>query len=162
MIKAKDYQLHWISVAYEGFMVPKVILIPEGTPLTQPLFVATPSIGASSSQLVLQEEEEEEEEEEENPKGIVTLSESLEEFKVFNQPPSSEDISADIDSQQQVDITTFDEMGIQRKNQRSLMDLIESQPERDALGKFAKPKLPPPPPKSPLPPPQPPQPARPD
>ena len=90
----------------------------------------------------------------------MTLSESLEEFKVFNQPPSSEDISADIDSQQQVDITTFDEMGIQRKNQRSLMDLIESQPERDALGKFAKPKLPPPPPKSPLPPPQPPQPPR--
>ena len=77
----------------------------------------------------------------------MTLSESSEEFKVFNQPPSSEDISADIDSQQQVDITTFDEMGIQRKNQRSLMDLIESQPERDALGKFAQPKLPPPPPK---------------
>ena len=110
MIKAKDYRLHRISVAYEGFIVPKVILIPEGTPLTQPLFVATPSIGASSSQLVLQEEEEEEEEE--NPKGIVSLLESSEEFKVFNQPPSSEDISANIDSQQQVDITTFDEMGI--------------------------------------------------
>ena len=35
------------------------------------------------------------------------------------------------------------------------MDLIESQPERDALGKSMQPKLPPPPPKSPLPPPQP-------
>ena len=67
----------------------------------------------------------------------MTLSESSEEFEVFNQPPSSEDISANIDSQQQVDITTFDEMGIQRKNQQSLMDLIESQPGRDAPGKSA-------------------------
>ena len=61
VIKANDPRLHHISVAYKGFVVPKGIPIPEGTPLTQPLFVATPSIGASSSQLVLQEEEEEEE-----------------------------------------------------------------------------------------------------
>ena len=67
----------------------------------------------------------------------MTLSESLDEFEVFYQPPSSEDISADIDSQQQVDIITFEEMGIQRKNQRSLMDLIESQPGRDASEKSA-------------------------
>ena len=86
----------------------------------------------------------------------MTLSESSEEFEVFNQPPSSENILVDIDPQQQVDITTSEEMGIQRKKQRSLMDLIESQPERDALGKSAQPKLPLPPPKSPLPPPQPP------
>ena len=109
--------------------------------------------------MVLQEEEEgeeeEEEEEEENPKGIVTLSKSSEEFEVFNQPPSFEDISADLDSQLQGDIITSDEMGIQKKNQRSLMDLIESQPGRDAPGKSAQPKLPPPPPKSPLPPLQP-------
>ena len=49
---------------------------------------------------------------EENLEGIATLSESSEEFEVFNQPPSSKDISADLDSQQQVDITTSDEMGI--------------------------------------------------
>ena len=67
----------------------------------------------------------------------MTLSESLDEFEVFNQPPSLEDISADIDSQQQVDIITFEEMGIQRKNQRSLMDLIESQLGRDASEKSA-------------------------
>ena len=42
----------------------------------------------------------------------MTLSKSSEEFEVFNQPPSSEDISADLDSQQEVDITTSDEMGI--------------------------------------------------
>ena len=92
----------------------------------------------------------------------MTLSESSEEFEVFNQPPSSKDIPTNLDSQQQGDFTTSDEMGIQRKNQRSLMDLIESQLGRDASGKCAQPKLPPPTPKSPLPPPQPPTPHRPD
>ena len=53
VIKAKDYRLHRISVAYEGFVVPEVILIPEGTPLTQPLFMVIPSIGAFLSQPVL-------------------------------------------------------------------------------------------------------------
>ena len=50
VIRAKDPRLHRISVAYEGFMVPEGIPIPEGTPLNQPLFVATPSVGASSTQ----------------------------------------------------------------------------------------------------------------
>ena len=94
--------------------------------------------------------------------GDHNLSESSEEFKVFNQPPSSEDIAADLDSQQRGDTITFDEMGIQRKNQRSLLDLIKSQPGRDASGKFMQPKLPPPLPKSPFPFPQPPVPPRPD
>ena len=49
VIKAKDPRLHRISVAYEGFVVLEGILNPEGTPLTKPLFVATPSVGASSS-----------------------------------------------------------------------------------------------------------------
>ena len=61
-----------------------------------------------------------------------------------------------------MDITTSDKMGIQRKNQRCLLDLIESQPGRDAPEKSAQPKLSPPPPKFPFPPPQPPQPTRPD
>ena len=50
VIRAKDPRLHRISVAYEGFVVPEGIPIPEGTPLNQPLFVATPSVGASSTQ----------------------------------------------------------------------------------------------------------------
>ena len=53
-------------------------------------------------------------------------------------------------------------MGIQRKSQRSLMELIESQPGKGAPGKSTQPKLPPPPPKSPLPPPQPSLPSRPE
>ena len=69
VIKARDPRLHCISIAYQGFVVPEGVPTPEGTPHTQPLFVATPSIGASSSQLILEEEEErkEEEEEEKNP-----------------------------------------------------------------------------------------------
>ena len=46
----------------------------------------------------------------------MTFSESMDEFEVFNQLPFSDDISTDIDSQQQVDIITFDKMGIQRKS----------------------------------------------
>ena len=64
MIKVNDPRLHRISVAYEGFVVPEGIPILEGTPLTRPLFIATPSVGASSSQFILEEEEEEEEKEE--------------------------------------------------------------------------------------------------
>ena len=155
VIKAHDPRLHRISVAYQGFIVPEGVPIPGGTPHTQPLFVATPSIGASSPQLILEEgeerkeEEEEEEEEEEGSEGIVDLTDPLDEFEVFNQPPSPEDIS--------------EEVGIQRKPQKSLMELIEDQPGRGAPGKSTQSKLPPPPPlKSPPPAPQPPQPIRPE
>ena len=40
-------------------------------------------------------------------------------------------------------------MGIQRKPQRSLQELLESQPGRGEVGKPSQPKLPPPPPRSP-------------
>ena len=72
-----------------GFIVPEGVPIPEGTPRTQPLFVATLSIRASLSQLILEEgeerkEEEEEEEEEKGSEGIVDLTDSSDEFEVFN------------------------------------------------------------------------------
>ena len=51
-------------------------------------------------------------------------------------------------------------MGIQRKPQRSLQELLESQPRRGKVGKPVQPKLPPPPLKSPLCAPQPPPPTR--
>ena len=100
MIKAKDPWLHRISVAYEGFVVLEGIPIPKGTPLTQPLVAATPLVGKSSSPLVPQEKEEGEEEEEEE-EGFVDLTNSLDEFEAFNQPPSPESL--------------LEEMGIQRK-----------------------------------------------
>ena len=115
MIRAKDPQLHSISVAYEGFIVPEGIQIPKGTPFTQPLFVDIPSVGASSSQPVLLEEEEEKEKEE-HPEGALALSDSSDRFDVFNQPLSPENTSANLDYQQQVDVITSDEMGIQRKS----------------------------------------------
>ena len=97
VIKANDPRLHRISVAYEGFVVPEGISIPERTPLTQPLFVGIPSAGESSSQPIPKEEEEQgEKENKEDPEGIMTLLDSSDEFKVFNQPPYPEDTSANI------------------------------------------------------------------
>ena len=95
VIKAKDPRLHRISVTYEGFVVPEGIPIPESTPFTQPLPVATLSTGISSPLPVSQEEEEREEE------GFVDLTDSLDEFEIFNQPSSPKNLP--------------EEMGIQRK-----------------------------------------------
>ena len=84
------------------------------------------------------------------------MSDSQDEFEVFNQPLSPENTSADLVHQQEVGIITLDGMGIQRKSKRSLLDLIESQPGKDTPRKSAQPQLPPPPPpKLPLPPLQP-------
>ena len=105
MIKAKDPRLYRISVAYEGFVVPEGIIIPESTPFTQPFLVATLSARISSPPPVIQEEEEGEEE------GVVDLTDSLDEFEVFNQPSSPKSL--------------LEEMGIQRKPHKSLMELIE-------------------------------------
>ena len=63
----------------------------------------------------------------------MDLTESTDEFEVFNQPSSPK--------------SPPEEMGIQRKPQKSLLELIENQP--GGPGKFAQPKLPPPLPKSP-------------
>ena len=144
VIKARDPRLHRISVAYEGFVVPEGIPIPEGTPFTQPLPVAILSAGIPSSPPVPQEEEEGEEEREEE--GFVDLTDSLDDFEVFNQPSSPNSLP--------------EEIGIQRKPQKSLMELIEDQPGRRGPGKSAQPKLPPPPPRSPPPAPQPSLPSR--
>ena len=107
-----------------------------------------PLVGASLPQPVVKEEEEEEEKE---PEEIVDFLDSQEEFEVFNRPLSPESTSVDLDHQQQVCIITLDEIGIQRKSKRSLLDLIESQPGKDAPGKPTQPKLPSPHPKLPLP-----------
>ena len=139
VIKAHDPRLHCISVAYQGFVVPEGILILEGTLRTQPFFVATHSKGACSSQLILEEEEEEE--------GIIDLSDSSDEFEVFNRTQSPENI--------------LDEMGIQRKPQKSLLELTENQPGKGAPGKSTQSQLPLPPHKSPSPASQPSQPSRP-
>ena len=89
-------------------MVVEGIPLPKSTPFTQSLPVATLSIGVSSPSPILQEEEEGEEKQKEQ--GFVDLTESVDEFKVFNQPPSPKSLPK--------------EMGIQRKPQKSLLELI--------------------------------------
>ena len=125
MIRARDSRLHSISVAFKGFVVPEGIPLPQDTSRTEPLFVADISAGASSSQLTLREEEVGEREEEEE---IVELSDSLDDFEIFDQSIRSEEDS--------------DEMGIQRKPQRSLMELMEGQPRKDALTKSTQSQVP--------------------
>ena len=89
VIRAKDPRLHRISAAYKGFVVPEGIPLPRYSPLTQPLPVATLAAGVASLPPILQVEEEEEAEQEEE--GFVDLTESTDDFEVFNQlsPPKN-------------------------------------------------------------------------
>ena len=85
MIRARDPRLHRISVAYKGFIVLDCIPLPQYTSRTEPFFVANVSAGASSSQLTLREKEvEEREEEEEKEEEVVELSDSSDEFGIFD------------------------------------------------------------------------------
>ena len=93
---------------------------------------------------VFQVEEEEEVKQEEE--GFVDLTLPTDDYEVFNQPSPSQNVPED--------------MGIQRKPQRSLQELLESQPGRGEAGKPTQPKLPPPSPKSPPRVPQPPPPSK--
>ena len=128
MIKAKDPRLCRINVAYEGFVVPQGVPLPKYSPLTEPLLVASLAVTATSSPSVFQVNEEEEVEQEEE--GFVDLTLATEDYEVFNQSTPSPNTSED--------------MGIQRKPQRSLQELLESQPVRGEVGRSAQPKLPPP------------------
>ena len=114
-------------------MVHEGIPLPKSTPSTQSLHVATLSAGVSSPSPILQEEEEGEEGQEEQ--GFVELTEFVDEFEVFNHPSSPK--------------SPLEEMGIQRKPQKSLLELIENQPGKWGPEKSAQTKLPPPSSKSP-------------
>ena len=104
MIKAKDPRFRRISVAYEGFIVPQGIPLPEYSQLTKALPVANLAEVAPSSPPVFQVKEEEEVERKEE--GFVDLASATDDYEVFNLltplPNTPEDI------------------GIQRKPQRSL------------------------------------------
>ena len=112
MIRARDPRLHRISVAYEGFVVPQGIPLPRYSPLTEPLPVATLATGETSSPPppVFQVEEEEEVEREEE--SFVDLTLSTDDYVVFDQLSPSQNV--------------LEDMGIQRKPQRSLQKLLES------------------------------------
>jgi len=154
VIRARDPRLHHISVTYKGFIVPEGIPLPQYTSRTKPLFVDKVSVGASSSQLTPGEEEvEEREEEEKDEEEVVEASDSSDDFGIFDQSINSEEDP--------------DEMGIQRKPQRSLLELMEGQPRKNAPAKSTQSQVPSLPARSPPPAPrqpsrQPPQPARPN
>ena len=128
MIKAKDPRLHRISVAYEGFLIPQGVPLPEDTQHTEALPVASLAVVVSSSPHVPQVKEEEEVDREEE--GFVDLSSATDDYEVFDLLTPSPNTSED--------------MGIQRKPQRSLQELLESQPGRGEAGRPTQQKLPPP------------------
>jgi len=70
---------------------------------------------------------------------VVEVLESEDEFEAFNLPLSLEASTLDLSLPFS---PIIDEMGIQRKPKSSLLDLIESQPRNDALGKAARTKPP--------------------
>ena len=133
VIKAKDPRLRRISIAYEGFIVPQGVPLPRYSQFTEALPVASLAEAAPSSPPVFQVEKEEEAEQEEE--GSVDLASATDDYEVFNQPTSSPN--------------TPEDMGIQRKPQRSLQELLESQLGRGEAGRPTQPKLPPPSPKFP-------------
>ena len=114
VIRARDPRLHRISVAYEGFIVPEGIPLPQYTLRTEPLFVASVSAGTSSSLPLLKEKEiKGRKKKEKSEEMVVAVSESSDDFGIFDQLTSPEEDP--------------DEMGIQRKPQKSLLELMEGQ-----------------------------------
>ena len=135
VIKAHNPCLHRICVAVEGFLLPEGASISEGIPL----------VGPSSSRLVVEEKDEKAEKEEE----VVELGLCEDEFVVFNRAQSSKNPFSDLSDPNYIEAdfsfskTPLEEdMGIQRKQKSSLLDLIESQSRRETQGRAAKSKPP--------------------
>ena len=74
---------------------------------------------------------------------VVEVADFEDEFEVFNRALSPKISYPDLGPSFS---PIIDEMGIQHKPKSSLLDLIESQPGRDAPGKVAQTKSPAPPP----------------
>ena len=104
VIKAKDPRLRRISVAYEGFVVPQGIPLPEYSQHAKELPVASLAEVTPSSHHTSQVKEEEEAEREEG--SFVDPSSATDDYEVFDLLAPSPN--------------TPEEMGIQRKPQRSL------------------------------------------
>jgi len=119
VIRARDPRLRRISVAYEGFIVPEGIPLPEHTPLTEPLSVASVSAGLSLPSPSLKKKGTNRRRKREKSKQtVVTVSESTDDFEIFDQPSNPEESS--------------DEMGVKRIPQKSLMELIGGQQGKSA------------------------------
>ena len=159
IIKAKDPHLHRISVAAPGFLTTDPI--PKGTLTTNPIPEGMPKVAlppqhttgkAISSHPAIRKEEEQKEEE------VVEVSDSEDEFEVFNRPLSLKASTGDLghssptqSNQNRRVIPIPNNMGIQRKQRSTLQELLESQPGENALGKVPQTRLPTPPPHLPSP-----------
>ena len=157
VIKAKDPHLHRISVATLGFLTTGPI--PEGTLTTDPIPESIPKVAlppqyttgeATLSYPTITKEEEKEEE-------VVEVSDSKDEFEVFNQPLSPKASTSDLghpfsaQSNQHQGVTSIpNDMGIQRKLRSTLQELLESQPGENTRRKAAQTRLPTPTPTQPL------------
>ena len=162
VIKAKDPRLHRISIVVPGFLLPEGALVPRGTFSTQPVqesdlviqsisegiprvvFPPQHTTGASASSQPTSKEESEGEEEKEKEKDIVDVLESDSEdlYKVFNQPPSPMTSTGVLiqssppqASRFKVSVLSSDEIGIQRRQESTLLDLLESRAGKDAPSK---------------------------
>ena len=85
------------------------------------------------------------------------MSDSEDEFEVFNRPLSLEASTSDLghssptqSNQNRRVIPIPDNMGIQRKQRSTLQELLESQPGENVPGKVPQTRLPTPPPAQPL------------
>ena len=130
IIKAKDPRLQRISVAALGFLLSGHI--PNCTFTTGPIFEGIPKVapppqqitGVATSSRPTDTEKEE----------VIEVPDSEDEFEVFNQVLSLEISTPDHGPPFS---PILDEMGIKCKPKSSLMDLIESQPGKDAPRKAA-------------------------
>lgn len=130
--------------------------ISEGTLTTDPILEGIPRVAlpfqcvaeekATASQPTIKEGEE-----------IVEVSESEDDFEVFNQPLTLETLSGDLihplhaqASQAQGESPLPEDMGIQHKPQAGLLVVMESQAGDKVLEKVAQAKLLPPLPTQPL------------
>ena len=137
VIRAKDPRLHRITVAEHGFLLPKGSSTRGGATLASSFL----SQQAAEAEKIGAKGEEQ----------ATELGQSEDKFGVFDQIDPSEDPFGDLGnpSLTKADLqgtSSQAEIGFKRKPPTSLLDLIEGQSGKDALGK-SQPKLPPHPPK---------------
>ena len=125
MIKAKDPRIHLINIVVLSFLNPSPA--PKGVQQVEPLPPYTAEDEATPSQPTIKEEEEEEEEE------VVEVSDSKDEFKVFNKLQSPEAPTDDFSdlplaqaSHTQEALSIPNAMVLQHKTRTSLLDLLEA------------------------------------
>ena len=158
VINAKDPRLHRISIVASGFLIAGPILegmlttnpIPEGIPKVALPSQYTIEETTSSHPAITKEEDEKEEE-------VVEVSDSEDEFEVFNQPLSPKASTSDVghpfptQSSHHQGVTSIpDDIGIQCKPRSTLQELLKSQPEGNSPRKVAQTRLTTPPPTQPF------------